>query len=72
MLFFLSIVSFNSRTIQCIKMVIFFKSNSYTEVLLELYRIKKEKMLDEIEGIFSLVIYDKIEKVIFTLFAIFT
>ena len=47
------------------KIGIFFKSNSDTEVLLKLYQTKKEKMLDEIEGMFSLVIYDKIKKVIF-------
>ena len=47
------------------KIGIFFKSNSDTEVLLKLYKIKKEKMLDDIEGMFSLLIYDKIKKVIF-------
>ncbi len=35
------------------KIGIFFKSNSDTEVLLKLYQTKKEKMLDEIEGMFS-------------------
>ena len=35
------------------------------DFLLKLYQTKKEKMLDEIEGMFSLVIYDKIKKVIF-------
>ena len=44
---------------------IVFSSSSDTEVLLYLYQIKKEKMLNDIEGMFSIVIYDKVEKSVF-------
>jgi asparagine synthase (glutamine-hydrolysing) len=36
-----------------------FKTTSDTEVLLELFRIKKEKCLDDLVGMFAFAIYDK-------------
>ena len=42
-----------------------FHSNCDTEVILKLYEIKKEKMIYDIEGMFSIVIYDKEKKKIF-------
>lgn len=39
-----------------------FKSSSDTEVLLNLYKYKKEKMFDEINGIYSFAIWDTISK----------
>ena len=41
------------------------KTNTDTEVLLELYSIKKEKCLDYLNGIFSFVIYDNKENSLF-------
>ena len=43
-----------------------FKSkNSDTEVLLKLYKYKKFKMLEDLNGMFSFVIYDKIKNILF-------
>ena len=42
-----------------------FKSTGDTEVLINLFQIYKEKVLNIIEGIFSFVIFDKINKEIF-------
>lgn len=42
-----------------------FRSNSDTEVLLALYDHKKSKCLEDLEGMFAFVIYDKVEKKIF-------
>ena len=42
-----------------------FKTNSDTEVILALYSIYKEKMLHKLKGMFSFIIWDKIEKVSF-------
>lgn len=42
-----------------------FKSNSDTEVLLELYKIHKEKCLDLLQGMFAFCIYDEIENTFF-------
>ena len=42
-----------------------FKSSGDTEVLINLFQIFKEKILNMIEGIFSVVIFDKIKKEIF-------
>ena len=41
------------------------RTNTDTEVLLELYVIKKEKCLDYLNGIFAFVIYDNIENSFF-------
>ena len=41
------------------------KTNTDTEVLLELYSIKKEKCLDYLNGIFAFVIYDSKENSLF-------
>ena len=42
-----------------------FNSNTDTEVILKLYEYKKEKMIYDIEGMFSIVIYDKEKKKFF-------
>ena len=42
-----------------------FVSSSDTEVLLNLYILKGHKMLNELEGIFSLIIFDKKKKLYF-------
>ena len=42
-----------------------FKSESDTEVLVALYDHKKEECLNDLDGMFAFVIYDKKEKVIF-------
>lgn len=42
-----------------------FKSKTDTEVLLALYDLKKEKCLDELDGMFSFVIWDKKEETLF-------
>lgn len=42
-----------------------FKTHSDTEVLVHLYEDKKEKMLDDLRGMFAFVIYDKKEKTVF-------
>jgi asparagine synthase (glutamine-hydrolysing) len=43
-----------------------FKSeNSDTEVLLKMYKYKKFKMLEDLNGMFSFVIYDKNENILF-------
>ncbi len=44
---------------------IIFRSNSDTEVLLQLYIQEKEKCLDKLEGDFAFAIYDKIEETLF-------
>lgn len=44
---------------------IFETQNSDTEVLLKLYHFKKEKMLNDLNGMFSFVIYDKSEEIFF-------
>lgn len=43
----------------------FTTKNSDTEVLLKLYDLKKEKMLDVINGMFSFVIYDLDKRILF-------
>jgi asparagine synthase (glutamine-hydrolysing) len=50
---------------QLTKQGITFKSHSDTEVLLALYAIKKEKCLQELDGMFSFAIWDQIEKKLF-------
>lgn len=42
-----------------------FKSNSDTEVLLALYHLKKEKCLEELDGMFAFSIWDEQEKILF-------
>ena len=42
-----------------------FKSGTDSEVLLELYAVMKEKILDIINGMFAIIIYDKVEDEIF-------
>ena len=42
-----------------------FKTQSDTEVILALYDFKKELLLGDLEGMFSFVIYDNVEKVLF-------
>ena len=42
-----------------------FKSNSDTEVILNLYIKYKHKILDLLEGMYAFVIYDNLEKKIF-------
>lgn len=42
-----------------------FKSTSDTEVLLALYADKKEKCLDDLDGMFAFAIYDKVEQTLF-------
>ena len=42
-----------------------FKSGTDSEVLLELYAVMKEKILDIINGMFAIIIYDKLEDEIF-------
>ena len=42
-----------------------FKSGTDSEVLLELYALMKEKILDIINGMFAIIIYDKVEDEIF-------
>jgi asparagine synthase (glutamine-hydrolysing) len=42
-----------------------FKSNSDTEVLLALYDLKKESFLNDLDGMFSFAIYDKVENIVF-------
>ena len=42
-----------------------FESSSDTEVLMALYDLKKEKCLEDLDGMFSFVIYDKREHTIF-------
>jgi asparagine synthase (glutamine-hydrolysing) len=44
---------------------IHFRSHSDTEVLLALYSIKKEKCLDELDGMFSFAIWDEQEQTLF-------
>lgn len=41
------------------------QTNSDTETLLQLYRLLKEKMLDELDGMFALIILDKLENQLF-------
>ncbi len=42
-----------------------FKSDSDTEVLMALYDLKKEKCLEDLDGMFAFVIWDKKEKILF-------
>ena len=42
-----------------------FRTDSDTEVLLECYRLKREKCLDDLIGMFSFAIYDQTEKTLF-------
>lgn len=42
-----------------------FQTHSDTEVLLHLYRLKKEKCLDDLNGMFAFAIWDKQEKTLF-------
>ena len=44
---------------------VIFKTNSDTEVLLQLYMSEKEKCLEKINGLFALAIFDKVEKSLF-------
>ena len=44
---------------------VIFKTNSDTEVLLQLYISEKEKCLEKINGLFALAIFDKVEKSLF-------
>jgi len=44
---------------------VIFKTNSDTEVLLQLYISEKEKCLEKINGFFALAIFDKVEKSLF-------
>ena len=42
-----------------------FNTNSDTEVLIALYDLKKEKCLDELDGMFAFALYDNYEKITF-------
>jgi asparagine synthase (glutamine-hydrolysing) len=42
-----------------------FRTDSDTEVLLEMYRLKREKCLDDLIGMFAFAIYDQAEKSLF-------
>lgn len=43
----------------------FFHTNSDTEVLMALYDLKKEKCLEDLDGMFAFALYDKEEKITF-------